>query len=83
MLATVQKLKDSQSVFLPEVYLRELLLQENDQIEISVKNESIVIKKAARKRRAVKSLLERFEEYTGDYQCFEADTGKPVGLEVW
>ena len=83
MLATVQRLENTQSVYLPEIFLKELFLQENDKIDITVKNESIVIKKAARKRRADKSLAERFEGYTGDYQCFEADTGKPVGLEVW
>ena len=82
MLATVQRLEDTQSVCLPDIFLRELFLQENDQIDITTKNGSIVIKKAMRKRRAVKSLEERFEGYTGDYQCFEADTGKPVGLEI-
>jgi len=46
-------------------------------------NGSIIIRKAARKRRAVKSLEERFEGYSGDYRCSEADTGKPVGMEVW
>ena len=82
MLATIQRL-DTKSVCLPEIFLKELFLQENDKIDITVKNESIVIRKAERKRRAVKSLAERFEGYTGDYQCFEADTGRNVGLEVW
>ena len=83
MLATVQRLEDTQSVCLPEVFLNELFLQENDQIDITAKGGSIVIRKATRKRRALKSLEERFKGYTGDYQCFEVDTGKPVGLEVW
>ena len=75
MLATIQKIEDTQSVCLPEFFLKELFLQENDQIDITVKNDSIVIRKATRKRRADKSLAERFEGYTGDYRCFEADTG--------
>ncbi|GBU26502.1 hypothetical protein R84B8_00012 [Treponema sp. R8-4-B8] len=83
MLATIQKLENAQAVCLPEIFLKELFLQENDQIDITAKNGSIVIRKATRKRRAIKSLAERFEGYTGDYQCTEADTGKPVGLEVW
>jgi len=83
MLASIQKLDDTQAVCLPETILNELFLQENDQIDITTENGSIIIRKAARKRRAVKSLAERFEGYTGDYQCFEADTGKPVGLEAW
>jgi antitoxin component of MazEF toxin-antitoxin module len=57
-------------------------LQENDQIDITTENGSIAIRKAARKHRAIKSLAERFEGYTGGYQCFEADTGKQAGLET-
>jgi antitoxin component of MazEF toxin-antitoxin module len=83
MLANIQKLENSQAVCLPETILKELFLQENDQIDITTENGSIVIRKAARKRRATKSLAERFEGYTGDYRCFEADTGKPVGMEAW
>ena len=83
MLASIQKLEDTQAVCLPEAILNELFLQENDMIDITTENDSIVIRKAARKRHAVKSLAERFAGYTGDYQCFEADTGKPVGMEAW
>ncbi|WP_461257694.1 AbrB/MazE/SpoVT family DNA-binding domain-containing protein [Treponema sp. R80B11-R83G3] len=83
MLATIQKLEDTQAICLPEIFLKELFLQENDQIDITAENGAIIIRKTARKRRAVKSLAERFEGYTGNYQCFEADTGKPVGLEAW
>ena len=83
MLATIQRLDDTKTVHLPEIYMKELFLKENDQVDIRTENGSIVIRKAARKRRAVKSLAERFEGYTGDYKCSEADTGKPVGLEVW
>jgi len=52
-------------------------------IDITTENDSIIIRKATRKRRAIKSLAERFAGYTGDYRCCEADTGKPVGLEAW
>ena len=83
MLASIQKLENTQTVCLPETILKELFLQENDQIDITIENGSIVIRKTTRKRRAIKSLAERFEGYTGDYRCFEADTGKPVGLEAW
>ena len=83
MLASIQKLEGAQAVCLPEAILNELFLQENDMIDITTENDSIVIRKAARKRRAIKSLKERFAGYTGDYRCCEADTGKPVGLEAW
>jgi len=82
MLASIQKLEDTEVVCLPETIMKELFLHENDQIDITTENGSIVIRKAMRKRRAVKSLEERFEGYSGNYRCFEADTGKPAGLEV-
>jgi antitoxin component of MazEF toxin-antitoxin module len=56
---SIQKLEDTQAVCLPEKILNELFLQENDMIDITTENDSIVIRKAARKRRAVKSLAER------------------------
>ena len=83
MLASIRKLEGTQAVCLPETILNGLFLKENDMIDITTENDSIVIRKAERKRRAIKSLAERFEGYTGDYQCFEADTGKPVGEEAW
>jgi len=83
MLASIQKLEDTEAVCLPETIMKELFLRENDQIDITTENGAIVIRKAARKRRAVKSLEERFKGYSGDYRCFEADTGKPAGMEVW
>ena len=50
---------------------------------IQGENDSIIIKKASRKRRARKSLEELFVNYKGKYKCEEWDTGKPVGKEVW
>jgi antitoxin component of MazEF toxin-antitoxin module len=83
MLASIQKLEDTEVVCLPETIMKQLFLHENDQIDITTENGSIIIRKAARKRRALKGLDERFEGYSGDYKCFEANTGKPVGMEVW
>jgi len=83
MYTTIQKWGNSQAVRLPKSILEMLFLQENDPVEILVHDDSIVIKKATRKRRAKKSLEERFENYTGDYQCSEYDWGTPAGKEVW
>ena len=83
MMTTIQKWGNSQGVRLPKFVLEELSLQENDPVEIITENDLIIIKKASRKRRAKKSLEERFENYAGDYQCAECDWGKPVGNEVW
>ena len=83
MLTTIQKWGNSQGVRLPKRILNELLLQENDQVEIMAENNSIIIKKATRKRRAEKSLEELFADYTGVYKGEECNTGTPVGKEVW
>ena len=83
MLTTIQKWGNSQGVRLPKTILDKLFLQENDQVEINTENSSIIIRKATRKRRAIKSLEELFSNYTGIYKCEECDTGKPVGREIW
>ncbi|MCL1993693.1 MAG: AbrB/MazE/SpoVT family DNA-binding domain-containing protein [Spirochaetes bacterium] len=83
MLTTIQRWGSSQGVWLPKTILDELMLQENDQVEIVTENDSIVIKKVARQRRAKKSLEALFAGYTGNYECAEWDTGKSVGKEVW
>ena len=82
MLTTIQKWGNSQGVRVPKAILDELLLQENDPVEIVTENDSIIIKKATRKRRAKKSLEERFENYAGNYKCTEWETGKPTGMEL-
>ncbi|MCL1844604.1 MAG: AbrB/MazE/SpoVT family DNA-binding domain-containing protein [Defluviitaleaceae bacterium] len=83
MVTTIQKWGNSHAVRLPEAIIDALFLQENDAVEISADDNAITIKKAERKRRAKKSLEERFENYTGDYVCKEHDWGKPVGREFW
>ena len=83
MKTTIQKWGNSQGVRLSKSILEALLLQENDFVEITAENDMIIIRKAARRRRAKKSLEERFGGYAGDYQCAEIDWGKPAGKEAW
>jgi len=85
MNTTIQKWGNSQAVRLPRPILEAALLQENDLVEIVAEDNSIIIKKVEpmRKRRAKKSLEERFKDYNGDYKCSEFDWGEPVGEEVW
>jgi len=83
MLTTIQRWGNSQAVRLPKAILESSFLQENDQVEITTVNETIIIKKTNRRRRAKKSLKERFENYAGNYNCTEHDWGKPAGKEVW
>ena len=49
----------------------------------SVRDQQIPFVLSRKKRKAKKSLEERFEGYTGDYKCTEYDWGEPVGKEVW
>ena len=83
MTTTIQKWGNSQAVRLPKTILEALFLRENDQVEIKAENDIIVIKKATRKRRANKSLEERFASYESDGACPEFDWGEPVGNEIW
>jgi len=83
MTTTIQKWGNSQGIRLPKVIMDELLLREFDHVELITTNDSIIIKKSTRKRRARKSLEERFKNYTADYECAPLDWGDPVGKEVW
>jgi len=83
MTTTIQKWGNSQAVRIPKSVLEALLLRENDQVEIITESDSIIIKKATRKRRANKSLNERFANYKGGNSCSEVDWGEPLGNEVW
>ena len=86
MQTTIQKWGNSQAVRLPKAILDILLLKENDLVMISTKDNSIIIKKATRKRRANTSLEERFKSWNGDYTLTAEDNEwlnmKPVGREV-
>ena len=83
MTTTIQKWGNSQGIRLPKVILEMVDFEENEQVDITVRNDSIIIKKSTRRRRAKVSLAERFENYDGDYQPEEYDWGKPVGREYW
>ena len=83
----ISKWGNSQVVRLPKVILDSLLLRENDAVEISTIDDSIVIKKVGRKRRAKVSLEERFKDWNGEYvlsdEAKEWLNIKPVGNEAW
>ena len=72
---------DSQGIRLPKFLLASANLTENDIVEVTAKNNSIIIKKAAAKKR--KTIQERFENFEGSYETLEIDWGKPAGKEVW
>jgi antitoxin MazE len=83
MVTTIQKWGNSNAVRLPKPIMEALFLRENDPIEIIPRDDHIVLRKAVPKRRAKKSLEERFKDYTGVCECTEYDWGPPVGHEIW
>ena len=88
MQTVIKKWGNSQAIRLPQVILDILLLQENDPVEITTNEDSIIIKKATRKRRAKKSIKDRFKNWDGgSYKLNDEDKAllcmEPVGEEVW
>ncbi len=79
MRMTIQKWGNSHALRLPKHILDELKLKENDQLEVSLDNGAIVMKKT----RERKTLEERMAGYTGAYVCSEWDTGEAQGQEIW
>ncbi|WP_061214021.1 AbrB/MazE/SpoVT family DNA-binding domain-containing protein [Syntrophomonas wolfei] len=79
MYTTIQKWGNSQAVRLPKDILEEANLQENDKVQIKVRDGNVII--IPDKKR--KTLKERIAEFKGDYECNEWNTGKPSGNEVW
>lgn len=79
MNGTIQKWGNSGAVCLPKTILEMAQLRENDDVEITVVQMGIVIRKAKPRH---KSLSERLQGYTGTYAGAEWDTGNPTGSEV-
>ena len=78
MLAKIQKWGNSQGIRIPKSILASADFNENEDVEIIVVDGKIVIEHVKKH----KTLKERFENYDGNYQCSELDTGSPVGQEV-
>ena len=96
MHTTIQKCDDNSTVFLPGAVLSGAKMEENDKVVISVSANHITIRKtdpASPKRKTVKSLRKRVEEFYGvDFENAvkmielapeEISWGEPVGQEDW
>lgn len=79
-MTTIQKLGNSHGVHIPKFILEQINLDANSDVSITVKNDSIIIKKAAKKHL---KLAERFFNYTGETPSGEYDWGEPQGEEIW
>jgi antitoxin MazE len=81
MQTTIQKWGNSQAIRLPKSILNALLLNENDLVEIKSENNSIIITKATRRRRAKKSLEERFSGWVGEPYELKAEDKEWLNTE--
>ena len=94
MTTTIVKWGNSRGVRLPKPFLENLNLKDNDSVDVLIDNDTIVIKKSAKRQH--KSLKQRLEEFhckdlktilreadESDGKPAMIDWGKPVGEEVW
>lgn len=80
MFTTINRWGNSQAIRLPKRALEIASLNENDRVEIMAEQDCIIIRRSGKNHR---TLEERLKDYEGDYKFVEADTGAPVGKEVW
>ena len=60
MNSTIQKWGNSQGIRIPKIILEQSGIAENDKVEIIVKDNSIILKKANKQHMTVKERLENF-----------------------
>jgi len=89
MNTSIQSWGNSEAVRIPKMLLNQLSWGKNEEVSLEVVDDSIVIKKAHKK----KTLKERYEEFYGcayedidfskETENGEMDWGNDVGGEVW
>jgi len=87
MQTTVVKWGNSHGIRLPKAFLQNIQIAENDPIDVTLEDQSIVIKKITEKGH--KTTKQRLMDFYGeDFHQYarpqkEIDWGKPAGNEVW
>ena len=83
MYATVANFGNNIGVLFPKTFLKEVQISENDNVEILVKNNSIIIKRLeGKKHLSTKERIASFCETMDNVQFSEIDWGKPQGEEM-
>ena len=82
MFTKIQKWGNSQGLRLAKNLLADAQLEVGDEVDISVKDGTMIVTPAKRIRgkHSLKDLVARIPE---NYQTGEVDWGEPVGKEVW
>ena len=84
MKTTVTNFGDSLGIQFPKSLLRNVLISENDDVEILVKDNSIIIKRSdVKKHFTTKERINAFCDKIENVQVSEIDWGKPQGKEIW
>ena len=84
MIATVTDFGNNLGVQFPKSLLKNMEISENDDVEIFVKDNSIIIKRRENpKHLTTKERITAFCETMDDVQLSEIDWGKPQGKEIW
>lgn len=81
MIISLSKWGNSHAIRLPKELMEKAELSVNDKIVVSVNGKEIVLKKLEESHSA--KLVQRFQNYDGDYKCQELEAGSDVGKEVF
>jgi antitoxin MazE len=90
MTTAIVKWGNSQGIRLPKTFLQNINVSENDTVDVSLENETILIKKVSGKKH--RTTKERLMEFYGKdldkivvntKQQKEIDWGDTVGRETW
>ncbi len=80
MAAKIQKWGNSLGIRIPKNVLEQVDMHEDEMVEISVKDNNILIMPTRKKKYNLKTLVSKI---TPKNIHTETDTGEPVGEEIW
>ncbi len=80
MQAKIQKWGNSLALRIPQSYALNVNIKQNEMVDLSIEQGSILIKPIVKKGHSLEELLESVSE---NNLHSEFDTGAPVGKEIW
>ena len=80
MRAKIQKWGNSLALRIPQSYVLNVNIKQNEMVDLSIEQGSILIKPIIKKGYSLEELLEGVSE---NNLHSEFDTGAPVGKEIW
>ena len=82
MLTTIRKWGNSHAIRIPQHFLEQLSLKDNEDVEIIAEKNQIVVKKIEKPDEEM-TIKKLFANYHGEYQKTNIDWGEPQGKEIW